>query len=311
MHERALGLGRVFSGARLQGSLRRLYGFEHPDLRTNVFGIDFLNPVGLAAGFDKNGLLLDVLGAFGFGFIEIGTITPRPQSGNPRPRLFRKEKERALVNRMGFNNDGVEIIAERLRKRTSSIIVGANIGKNKDTPNEKAVEDYATCFQALHELVDYIVVNVSSPNTPNLRELQGKDSLGIILGRLQELNTENKPILIKIAPELTNGQLDDIIKVAQSTSIAGIVATNTIKTEGGGLSGQPLQHRSTEVIRYLAQKSQGHIPIIGVGGIFSAEDAYKKIQAGASLIQIYTGFTYEGPELVKRIKQGLVKRLEK
>lgn len=310
MHERALGLGRVFSGARLQGAIRRLYAFDHSSLHVHIFGIDFPNPVGLAAGFDKNGYLLDILGAFGFGFIEIGTVTPRPQPGNPRPRLFRMEREQGLVNRLGFNNEGVEVIAQRLKKRTSSIIVGVNIGKNKDTPNEKAVEDYETCFRALRELVDYIVVNVSSPNTPNLRKLQEKDSLTTILTRLQELNKNKKPILLKVAPDLLDGQLDDIIEVVRKTEIAGIVATNTIKTEDGGLSGRPLQNRSTEVIRYLHQKSQGTIPIIGVGGIFSGKDAYEKIIAGSSLVQLYTGLIYEGPGLVKNIKKDLVTRIK-
>ena len=310
MHERALGLGRVFSGARLQGAIRRLYAFDHSSLHVHIFGIDFPNPVGLAAGFDKNGYLLDILGAFGFGFIEIGTVTPRPQPGNPRPRLFRMEREQGLVNRLGFNNEGVEVIAQRLKKRTSSIIVGVNIGKNKDTPNEKAVEDYETCFRALRELVDYIVVNVSSPNTPNLRKLQEKDSLTTILTRLQELNKNKKPILLKVAPDLLDGQLDDIIEVVRKTEIAGIVATNTIKTEDGGLSGRPLQNRSTEVIRYLHQKSQGTIPIIGVGGIFSGRDAYEKIIAGSSLVQLYTGLIYEGPGLVKNIKKDLVTRIK-
>ena len=310
MHERALGLGRVFSGARLQGAIRRLYAFDHSSLHVHIFGIDFPNPVGLAAGFDKNGYLLDILGAFGFGFIEIGTVTPRPQPGNPRPRLFRMEREQGLVNRLGFNNEGVEMIAQRLKKRTSSIIVGVNIGKNKDTPNEKAVEDYETCFRALRELVDYIVVNVSSPNTPNLRKLQEKDSLTTILTRLQELNKNKKPILLKVAPDLLDGQLDDIIEVVRKTEIAGIVATNTLKVENGGLSGRPLQNRSTEVIRYLHQKSQGTIPIIGVGGIFSGRDAYEKIIAGSSLVQLYTGLIYEGPGLVKNIKKDLVTRIK-
>jgi dihydroorotate dehydrogenase len=286
------------------------YGFHDPALETKVFGIRFWNPVGLAAGFDKNARLLHLLPALGFGFVEIGAITPRPQPGNPRPRLFHISGKHAIVNRMGFNNEGVEAVAERIRHNKSRVPLGANIGKNKDTPNEKAAQDYLTCFQKLRSLVDYIVVNVSSPNTPNLRELQKKTSLIAILEKLQEENKRNIPLLIKIAPELGDSELQGVVEVAKKTKIAGIVATNTLKTEQGGLSGTPLKKRSTEVIKQLYKKTQGRIPIVGVGGIFSGKDAYEKITAGASLVQIYTGLMYEGPGLVKRVKKELVELLK-
>lgn len=285
-------------------------------------GLHFKNPVGLAAGLDKDALVIDELSAFGFGFIEIGTVTPKPQPGNDKPRLFRLKKDQALINRMGFNNSGVKEVAARLRKRKSGIIIGGNIGKNKVTPNEEAVNDYLTCFEELHDTVDYFVVNVSSPNTPGLRELQEKEPLKKLLGTLQKENLRKKkprPILLKIAPDLTDFQLDDIVEIVKETGIEGIIATNTTidrsglhtsdqeleKIGAGGLSGKPLTIRSTEVIRYLYQRSGGSFPIIGVGGIHSPEDALEKLQAGASLIQIYTGFIYEGPGLIKRINKLL------
>lgn len=303
---------------------RALYSFEHPALEREVFGLKFRNPVGLAAGFDKNAENLEVLGAFGFGFIEIGTVTPKPQSGNPKPRIFRLKQDQGLINRMGFNNDGVHVIAERLRQRHRNMIVGGNIGKNKSTPNENAIQDYELCFKILYPVVDYFVVNVSSPNTPGLRELQEREPLTQLLTQLQKLNqstSHRRPLLLKIAPDLTNAQLDDIVSIAQAVGLDGLIATNTtISREGlsakaqtiseigeGGLSGRPLSKRSTEVIRYLHQKSGGNIPIIGVGGIHSAEDALEKIRAGASLIQIYTGWIYEGPALVKKINERLAK----
>ncbi len=302
--------------------LRTLYTVTDPALEREVFGLRFRNPVGLAAGFDKNAEWISELAAFGFGFIEIGTVTPLPQPGNEKPRMFRLPKDEALINRMGFNNQGVEVAASRLRrKRPKGLIVGGNIGKNKATPNEEAVNDYLICFDALFDVVDYFVVNVSSPNTPGLRELQEKEPLKKILQTLQERNAgkpKPRPILLKIAPDLTDSQLDDIIEIVSVTGIAGVVATNTtlarnglrspsaLTTEAGGLSGKPLTARSTEVIRYLVQQSGNAFPIIGVGGIHSAADALEKLDAGASLVQIYTGFIYAGPGLARRICRKLL-----
>ncbi len=293
-------------------------------LTREVFGLKFKNPVGLAAGLDKDAKLFNELGGLGFGFVEIGTVTPKAQPGNPKKRLFRLRKDTALINRMGFNNEGAAAAANRLRKKHQNILIGGNIGKNKITPNEKAVDDYTQCFTALYEVVDYFVVNVSSPNTPNLRELQDKEPLTQLLNTLQKLNRQKaspKPILLKIAPDLTNNQLLDIIDIVKSTQISGVIATNTTiarkglksdhKTEVGGLSGIPLKNRSTEVIRFLVEKSNHAFPIIGVGGIHSAEDALEKIKAGASLVQLYTGFIYEGPRLVKTINQAILNATEK
>ena len=294
-----------------------------PRLERELFGLKFPNPVGLAAGLDKNAEAFDFLGSMGFGFIEIGTVTPIAQSGNPLPRLFRFINDKALINRMGFNNEGVEKVIERLRKKKTNVLIGGNIGKNKITPNEDATSDYIKCFDALYNYVDYFVVNVSSPNTPNLRELQDKEPLTKLLSDLMELNRskeKTKPILLKIAPDVNHSQLDDIIDIVKTTSIDGIVATNTtISREGlsyseneiervgaGGLSGKPLRERSTEVIRYIHKKSNGSIPIIGVGGIMSKKDALEKLEAGASLIQLYTGFIYEGPALIKAINKELL-----
>lgn len=297
---------------------RILYLVKHPKLEREVFGLKFPNPVGLAAGFDKDAVLFKELSNFGFGFIEIGTLTPKGQSGNPKKRLFRLKQDEAIINRMGFNNEGVDKAVKRL-KSNSNILIGGNIGKNKVTPNEKAADDYRYCFNALFDYVDYFVVNVSSPNTPNLRALQDKKPLTHLLVSLRTLNLEKKtpkPILLKIAPDLSDAQLDDIITIVSETKIDGLIATNTTlnrtglqsenRTETGGLSGKPLNQRSTEVIRYLAQKSKNAFPIIGVGGIHSAEDALEKIKAGASLVQLYTGFVYEGPRLVKRINKLLL-----
>lgn len=293
----------------------------------NVFGIDFITPVGLAAGFDKNAKYLRELKALGFGFVEIGTVTPLPQPGNEKPRLFRLPKDKALINRMGFNNDGVKAIAMRLEKtRTknlnSKLIIGGNIGKNKVTPNDEAWKDYEICFKELHPYVDYFVVNVSSPNTPGLRELQQKESLKKILHHLQMINNGKalaKPILLKIAPDLTRQQLDEVIELALEINLDGIVATNTtisrdnLKTSksqltaigAGGLSGLPVKERSTEIVNYIYQKTNGSIPIIASGGIFTAKDAKEKIKAGASLVQVWTGFIYEGPGIVKQICKNL------
>ncbi|MEK9566741.1 MAG: quinone-dependent dihydroorotate dehydrogenase [Flavobacteriaceae bacterium] len=297
--------------------IRSCYQIKAPHLEREVFGLKFPNPVGLAAGFDKNAELFKELSNFGFGFIEIGTITPKAQPGNPKKRLFRLKEDEAIINRMGFNNKGVEEAVKRL-KNNSQVLIGGNIGKNKVTPNEKAVEDYTACFHALFDYVDYFVVNVSSPNTPNLRALQDKAPLTDLLANLNALNKKKntpKPIVLKIAPDLTDEQLDDIIDIVISTKIEGVIATNTTlsraglqsanREELGGLSGKPLQQRSTEVIRYLVKKSNNAFPIIGVGGIHSPEDALEKLNAGASLVQLYTGFVYEGPGLVKRILKSL------
>ncbi|MCW5909204.1 MAG: quinone-dependent dihydroorotate dehydrogenase [Chitinophagales bacterium] len=296
---------------------------QHPSLHKSLWGIDFPNPVGLAAGLDKNGDVIDEMGYMGFGFVEVGTITPKPQPGNEKPRLFRLVKDYALVNRMGFNNVGAEVAAEKLKRRKTNVVVGANIGKNKVTPNEEAIRDYEYCFKKLFDYADYFVVNVSSPNTPGLRELQDKDSLTAILNSLQDINhskEKNKPILLKIAPDLTDEQIKDVISVVQQTKIQGLIATNTTiartglncsaqeieKIGAGGLSGKPLTRRATEVIRFI--KANSSISVIGVGGIMTVEDALEKLDAGADLIQLYTGFIYEGPKLIRAINRALVKR---
>lgn len=301
------------------------FSVKDSSLERELFGLKFPNPVGLAAGLDKNAEAFDFLGSMGFGFIEIGTLTPKGQPGNPKPRLFRFIDDKALVNRMGFNNEGVEAAVKRLRIKRTNVIIGGNIGKNKNTPNEEATDDYLKCFDALYPYVDYFVINVSSPNTPNLRELQGKEPLKKLLSEIMNLNrskSKTKPVLLKIAPDVNNSQLDDIIEIVQETQIDGIVASNTtISREGlsypkseikevgaGGLSGEPLRERSTQVIRYIHEKSGGKIPIIGVGGIMTKEDALEKLEAGASLVQIYTGFIYEGPALVKAINKELIRR---
>lgn len=289
-------------------------------LEREVFGLKFKNPVGLAAGFDKDAKLFNELSDLGFGFIEIGTLTPKAQAGNDKKRLFRLKEDSAIINRMGFNNGGVDEAIERLKKN-KNVLIGGNIGKNKVTPNEEAVNDYKICFEKLFPHVDYFVVNVSSPNTPNLRELQDKKPLTKLLSTLQNLNLEKpkpKPILLKIAPDLTDDQLLDIIDIIKETQIAGVIATNTTlsrenlisenKTETGGLSGKPLTKRSTEVIRFLSEKSGKAFPIIGVGGIHTAQDALEKLDAGASLVQLYTGFIYEGPELINEINREILKR---
>ncbi len=297
---------------------RSLYLKEDKRLERQLFGLTFKNPVGLAAGFDKDAKLFNELNNFGFGFIEIGTLTPKPQNGNPKKRLFRLKEDSAIINRMGFNNGGVELAVERLKKN-KGVLIGGNIGKNKLTPNENAVDDYRICFNALFEYVDYFVVNVSSPNTPNLRALQDKEPLTHLLKDLQTQNAhkqKSKPILLKIAPDLTNEQLLDIIDIVRETEIDGVIATNTTisreglqsknKTEMGGLSGKPLTNRSTEVIRFLSEKSNKAFPIIGVGGIHSKKDALEKLDAGADLVQLYTGFIYEGPQLIKDINKALL-----
>lgn len=313
-----------------------IYSIENKKLERNLFGLTFKNPVGLAAGLDKNAECIDAFAAVGFGFIEIGTVTPLPQDGNEQPRLFRLIEDKAIINRMGFNNGGMAAVKSnivsskqyavknKLTTHNSRIttIIGGNIGKNKNTPNENAVDDYIKCFNELYDVVDYFVVNVSSPNTPNLRALQEKEPLKKILFQLQEINQQKikpKPILLKIAPDLTNEQLDDIIEIVFDTNLAGIVATNTtISRENlsvekekidaignGGLSGKPLTKKSTEIIKYIAEKSEHKIPIIAVGGIMTADDAIEKLKAGASLVQLYTGFIYEGPDLIKEINKKI------
>jgi dihydroorotate dehydrogenase len=308
---------------------RAVWAVNDDRLAKTVFGLTFKNQVGLAAGFDKNGDTIAEMANLGFGFIEVGTVTPLPQPGNPKPRMFRLPADAALINRMGFNNLGVDVLASHIatyRKTPAAVknpvIIGGNIGKNKNTPNEEAVNDYIKCFDRLFDVVDYFVVNVSSPNTPGLRALQEKEPLMHILHTLQQRNGKNgisRPILLKIAPDLTNEQLNDIVEIVQQTGIAGVIATNTtISREGlaspgkllnetGGLSGKPLSERSTEVIRYLYQKSGASFPIIGVGGIHSEQDAVEKLEAGAALVQLYTGFIYEGPGLIGRINKRLLK----
>jgi dihydroorotate dehydrogenase len=307
-----------------KSGLKSLFCYENPALERKLFGITFKNPVGLAAGFDKDAKLIDELACLGFGFIEIGTLTPKAQPGNDKPRLFRLPDDSALINRMGFNNQGVAAAVENLKSRRSKVIVGGNIGKNKVTPNEKALDDYLYCVEALHQYVDYFVVNVSSPNTPGLRELQEKEPLKKLMFEVKRLclsKKEKKPVLLKIAPDLTTEQLDDIVEILLETKTDGVIATNTtidrsnLKTEkatidkigNGGLSGKPLTDRSTEVIRYLRTKLGKGFPIIGVGGIMKPEDALEKLSAGADLIQLYTGFIYEGPAVVKRINKAIVK----
>ncbi len=305
---------------------RLIYAIDDKRLQRTVFGIQFPNPVGLAAGFDKDAKLVDELSCLGFGHIEIGTVTPQAQLGNEKPRLFRIPKDKALINRMGFNNEGARAAALRLKYRKSKIIVGGNIGKNKLTLNEDAALDYEKCFIELYPYVDYFVVNVSSPNTPGLRALQEKEPLTALLLKLKKINAETnapKPLLLKIAPDLSNEQLDEIVEIVIQTQIDGIIATNTtIERPGlltpidelnfigaGGLSGQPLCKRSTEVIKYLSEKSKKAFPIIAVGGIHSAEDALEKLNAGASLVQLYTGFIYEGPALIKKINKRILESI--
>lgn len=316
----------------LNKCLARSFCFSDPRLEQNLFGLTFPNPVGLAAGFDKNGIAANIWSSFGFGFAELGTVTYQAQPGNPLPRLFRLPLDQAVLNRMGFNNEGAAAMAARLseEKRNSNLVVpiGINLGKSKITPLEAAAQDYLESFRLLRNLGDYFVVNVSSPNTPGLRSLQDATMLGQILEVLQQENDAQKPIFVKIAPDLEWEAIAQIITLAQTYKIAGLIATNTtisrdqlqtpiIETTGktpqqeaGGISGAPLRHRSTEIIRFISQQTQGQMPIIGVGGIFSAQDAWEKITAGASLIQIYTGWIYEGPLMVRRILTGLLTKLE-
>lgn len=307
----------------VQSILKLVFGVNDKRLHKTLLGINFPNPVGLAAGFDKDARLIDELAAFGFGFIEIGTLTPKPQPGNEKPRLFRLPKDKGLINRMGFNNGGVQAAVARLKNRRSNVIVGGNIGKNKITPNEQAFEDYNTCFETLYPYVDYFVLNVSSPNTPGLRELQEKEPLRKLLSdviALSKAKSKYKPVLLKIAPDLNEAQLIDVVEILKETKTDGVIATNTtisraglttpeseiVAIGNGGLSGKPLAERATEVISFLRNQLGPDYPIIGVGGIMNAQDALEKLKAGADLVQIYTGFIYEGPGLIKAINKSLL-----
>ncbi len=321
-HHLVFGLLKFFcSIPGVKGLLRLSFSFSDPRLEKKIMGLTFPNPVGLAAGLDKDAGLYEELGTLGFGFIEIGTLTPKAQPGNPQPRMFRLPADQGLINRMGFNNKGVSDAVKRLKTRKPGLIIGGNIGKNKNTPNEEAIQDYERCFEELFPVVDYFVVNVSSPNTPGLRALQEKEPLLNLLKRLQALNAgkgNRKPLLLKIAPDLTDTQLDEIVEIVQEVGMEGIIATNTtisrdhlispanLTAETGGLSGAPVRNRSTEVIRYLRSRAGKNMVIIGVGGIFTAGDVKEKIDAGADLVQVYTGFIYEGPRMVKSLLKGLL-----
>ena len=299
-----------------------IYKVENPKLHRDFFGLSFKNPIGLAAGFDKNANIFNEFASFGFGFIEIGTVTPKPQEGQSKPRLFRLTKDNAIINRMGFNNDGVGAVVKRLRKKKTNIIIGGNIGKNKTTPNHLATNDYLTCFDLIAPHVDYLVLNISSPNTPKLRDLQNKQNLSALLSEIQKLNKKkyNKPVLIKISPDLTLLQIDEIISLVNEFNISGLIATNTTSTRNslissgdvishigaGGLSGKPLFLKSKKIISYIHKKSNGNIPIIAVGGIMSSKDAIELLKSGASLIQVYTGFVYKGPSLISEINKELL-----
>ena len=302
----------------------KLYTVEDKRLHKTLFGITFKNPVGLAAGFDKNATMYNDLAYCGFGFIEIGTVTPKGQPGNDKPRLFRLKEDQGIINRMGFNNDGVEIAVENLKNKKTNVIIGGNIGKNKVTPNENATDDYVYAFNQLFDYVDYFAVNVSSPNTSGLRNLQNKTYLSELCKTLMDRSAELaqmhsiyvRPLLIKISPDLTDSEIDDVLEVAINTGVSGIIATNTTTshvehfgaTPGmGGVSGKPLSKRSTEVVRYISQKASGRLTLIAAGGIFSSEDALEKLDAGADLLQIYTGLVYEGPSLTSKINRGLLK----
>lgn len=314
-------LERLYAFSPTRSIINNLFQTSDPRLERELFGLRFPNPVGLAAGFDKDARWIDPMSALGFGFIEIGTLTPKPQPGNDKPRLFRLEKDEALINRMGFNNGGVEAAVERIRQCEHTVPIGGNIGKNKATPNDKALEDYRFCFEKLYDHADYFVVNVSSPNTPGLRELQGKDELKRIFDSLFQFRaaqSKSKSVLLKIAPDLNKDQLTDIVDLVKEIEIDGLIATNTtldrsnlrsaqkLTNQAGGLSGKPVKNKSTEVIRFIHEASNGSIPIIGVGGIHTAEDAMEKLEAGASLLQLYTGFIYEGPGLIKSINQRIL-----
>lgn len=320
--KKTLKIGFAIPG--IKKVVRWSYAMNDPRLEKEVFGLRFKNPVGIAAGFDKDAEMFNDLAAFGFGHIEIGSVTPKAQAGNPKPRIFRLVKDQAIINRMGFNNGGIDLAVENLKKRKTQAIIGGNLGKNTATPNTIAVQDYLAVFEGLFPYVDYFVVNVSCPNVSNLCELQDQDFLEEILFAVQKSNQQkekSKPVLLKVAPDLNHGQLDEVIEIIKKTKIDGVIATNTTVTRdhlqsefesigNGGLSGAPLKNKSTEVIRYLAEKSNKAFPIIGVGGIHTAEDALEKIDAGADLVQVYTGFIYEGPSIAKKINKALLKRMK-
>ncbi len=318
----AIIMPALFAIPGMASLFRKRYLVNDPTLARTVFGIHFPNPVGIAAGFDKEATLYNALSHFGFGHIEIGTVTPRPQKGNPKPRLFRLPKDKALINRMGFNSPGIEAFVKNLRKNQPKVIIGGNIGKNTSTPNEYAAEDYCFCFEKLFDLVDYFVVNISCPNIKDLNKLQDKPALKKILTALQKINQGKpgpKPILLKVSPDLDHAQLDEVMEIINDTKLDGIVATNTSaqrdnlssdkealeKIGQGGISGKPLNHKATNTIAYIHRKSGGTIPIIGVGGIFEPEDAMDKLRAGASLVQVYTGLVYAGPSIAKKINNAL------
>jgi dihydroorotate dehydrogenase len=307
----------------LESGLASPFYVEPRPIEVDRFGLKFANPLGVAAGFDKNGVVVDQLERLGFGFVEVGTVTFHPQPGNPRPRLFRLPQDQALINRLGFNNDGAEAVAERLQKLKRRCIVGVNIGRNKDVPNEEAIENYLSCFDLVHPVADYIAVNISSPNTPGLRELQRGDQLEDLLGALQEqAQTVEKPLLVKIAPDLADGDTESIVDACVRHGIKGVIATNTtVSRDGlrttdvarfgeGGLSGRPIADRSNAVISTIYRHSKGKLPVIGVGGVFTPEDAFAKVAAGASLVQAYTGFVYGGPAFARDIVTGLGKILQ-
>jgi len=326
-HNLAIKTGKtICSSSFILDRLADLFCYDHPYLRQEVMGIEFKNPLGLAAGFDKNAEVIALWQSLGFGFAEVGTITPLPQMGNPKPRLFRLVEDEAILNRMGFNNDGAKEIADRLKDHIS-FPIGINLGKQKDTPLDRAKEDYRDCFRWLKDKGSYFVVNVSSPNTPNLRDLQSIDHLQGILSDIQAENKTSKPVLVKIAPDLKDEEIKEIVDLCLNCQVRGIIATNTttarhnlkttklakgkkIEEEAGGISGQPLKHRSNQVIQMIWQHSQGKIPIVGVGGIGSPDDAWQKLTAGASLLQIYTGLVYQGPGLIKTILKGITARME-
>lgn len=310
------------------GSLiRYLFDVNDKRLERTFLGLTFRNPIGLAAGFDKDAKAVDQLSYLGFGFIEIGTVTPRPQPGNEKPRLFRLPADRALINRMGFNNDGASAAAQRLARRKSRVIVGGNIGRNKSTANENALSDYVQCFEALYPYVDYFVVNVSSPNTPGLRQLQEREPLSRLLGEIKRVSLSRdvpRPVLLKIAPDLSNEQLEDVVAILRESGADGVIATNTtISREGlttpatevqrmgqGGLSGAPLRQRANDIVRYLRQQLGPDFLIIGCGGILSVDDALERLRSGANLIQVYTGFIYEGPGFARRINRKILSETE-
>ena len=317
--ETAHNIGMRALGTGLAGRQR----FSDPILQTSVFGLEFKNPLGMAAGFDKNARVPNRLADLGFGFVEVGTVTLRPQPGNPKPRMFRLRDDGALINRLGFNNDGADAVAERLSRVDRRCVIGVNIGRNKDVPNNEAIENYLQCFRIVHGVADYVAVNISSPNTPGLRELQRADHLEELLGALTSENKRlgEKPLLVKIAPDLSDEEIEAAANICIAQGIAGIIAANTtigrsgLRSAGveaigdGGLSGRPLSRRSTEVIAKLYRYTTGRVPIIGVGGIFNGQDAFEKIAAGASLVQAYTGFVYTGPKFAAVVNQGLAEAL--